>query len=284
MTPLRQRMIEDMKVRNLAQGTQQSYVNHVAAFARHFRKPPVRLGLEEIRTYQIYLAREKKFSPSTMNVAVCALRFLYGVTLQRNWDIRRIPLAKREKKLPVVLSPDEVVQFFQAVKSMKHRAILMMAYGAGLRIAEATRLRIPDIDSRRMTIRVNQGKGHKDRYVMLSPKLLLILREYGKVYRPSDWLFPGKDPDRPITTGTVRKVCPKARVAAGLGKRVTPHTLRHSFATHLLEAGTNLRIIQILLGHRSPSTTARYTHVAVRNIQQTSSPLDALPDTPGARP
>ena len=191
---------------------------------------------------------------------------------------------KKQKKLPVVLSPDEVAQFFEAVASLKHRAILMTAYAAGLRVSEVVALRVDDIDSRRMVIRLRQAKGSKDRYVMLSPRLLAILREYWKADRPTQYLFPGNVPDRPITARTVEKAVPGAREAAGLGKHVTVHTLRHSFATHLLEAGTDLRIIQVLLGHRSLRTTAVYTHVSTATLQATQSPLDRLPPPTEGRP
>lgn len=277
MTKLRQRMLEDMQIRNLSKATQKRYLYRVAAFSKYFRRSPEQLGPEEIRRYQVYLLNDKKLSSSTLNVTVCALRFLYKVTLKRNWDLDRIPHARREKKLPVVLSPEEVVQFLQAVKSMKYRTILVTAYSAGLRVSEVTRLKVRDIDSRRMIIRVEQGKGGKDRYVMLSRKLLDLLREYWKAHRPTYWLFPGGVPHRPASAATVREVCHKAYLVSGLSKHVTPHTLRHSFATHLLEAGENLRTIQLLLGHRSVASTARYTHVAVSNIHHTTSPLDSLP-------
>jgi len=277
MTQLRQRMLEDMQIRNLSKVTQKRYLYRVAAFAKYFRRSPEQLGPEEIRRYQVYLLKDKKLSSSTLNVTVCALRFLYKVTLKRNWDLDRIPHARREKKLPVVLSPEEVVQFFQAVKSVKYRTILVTAYSAGLRVSEVTRLKVRDIDSRRMIIRVEQGKGGKDRYVMLSRKLLDLLREYWKAYRPTYWLFPGGVPHRPASAAAVREVCHKAYLVSGLSKHVTPHTLRHCFATHLLEAGEDLRKIQLLLGHRSLASTARYTHVAVSNIHQTTSPLDSLP-------
>jgi integrase/recombinase XerD len=278
MTPLRQRMLEDMKIRNLSANTQKRYVDRVAAFAKHFGKSPDLLGPEDVRAYQVYLTQDKKLSSSTMNVTVCALRFLYQVTLQRWWAIDRINFARTGRKLPIVLSPEEVIQFFQAIRGMKYRAVLITAYAAGLRVSEVTRLKVADIDSKRMAIRVEQGKGQKDRYVMLSPRLLTLLREYWKEYRPSPWLFPGRTPDQPISSASVRQVCLEAGLASGLTKRVTPHILRHSFATHLLEAGTDLRKIQVLLGHRSPTCTARYTHVAIQNIQQTKSPLESLPD------
>ena len=278
MAPLRQRMLEDMRIRNLSVNTQKRYVDRIAAFAKHFGKSPDLLGAEEVRAYQVHLAQDKKVASSTMNVTVCALRFLYQVTLQRRWAIDRINFARTGRKLPVVLSPEEVIQFFQAIQGMKYRAVLITAYAAGLRISEVTRLKVIDIDSKRMAIRVEQGKGQKDRYVMLSPRLLTLLREYWKEYRPSPWLFPGRRPDRPIAPASVRQVCREAGLASGLTTRVTPHLLRHSFATHLLEAGTDLRKIQVLLGHRSPACTARYTHVAIQNIQQTQSPLENLPD------
>ena len=276
MTPLRRRMLEDMRLRNLSENTQKRYQDRVAGFARHFGKSPELLGPEEVRSYQLHLL-QRGLSSSTLNVTVCALRFLYRVTLQVPWDVKRIPHLKREKKLPVVLSQGEAARFLQAIRNIKHRSILMTAYASGLRICEATRLKVSDIDSRRMAIRVEQGKGARDRYVMLSPRLLLLLRQYWKVERPSTWLFPGRSPQRPISPNTVRQICREARRDSGLGKRVTPHILRHSFATHLLENGTDLRTIQLLLGHKTPASTALYTHVAAHRIHQTESPLEALP-------
>jgi integrase/recombinase XerD len=278
MTSLRQRMIEDMKIRNLSPNTQKRYVDRVTAFAKHFGKSPELLGAEEAHAYQVYLIEKKGLSSSSVNVTVCALRFLYRVTLDRRWDVERIRPSRREKKLPIILSRDEVMQFFKAVESRKYRAILMTAYAAGLRISEVTMLKQADIDSRRMTIRIEQGKGRKDRYVMLSPRLLEILRDYWLEYKPSCWLFPGETPSKPVSPTTVRQVCRLASLKSGLGKRVTPHTLRHCFATHLLEAGVDLRTIQILLGHKSPISTALYTHIARQNIQATASPFDSLPD------
>lgn len=279
MTKLRSRMIEDMRIRNLSENTEKRYLQRVTQFAKYFRKSPAHLGMEDVRTYQVYLTKEKGLSWSTINVTVSALRFLYRVTLKRKWDFDRITLPKKETRLPVVLSREEVTIFFKSVESKKHLVILLTAYSAGLRISEVTRLKIDDIDSSRMVIRVDQGKGSKDRYVMLSPRLLDTLREYWKVYRPKQWLFPGQGGNHPISPSTVRAVCQKAWRNSGLKKRVTPHTLRHSFATHLLEAGEDIRKIQVLLGHKSPVSTARYTHVAAHNIHRTSSPLDSLPST-----
>ena len=278
MKKLRQRMLEDMQIRNLSATTKKRYVDRVAVFANHFNKSPELMGAEDIRVFLLYLAQEKNLASSSINVTVSALRFLYRVTLGCQWDIEKIHFARREKKLPVVLSPDEVTQFLKAIENKKHKTILITTYAAGLRILETTRLRLSDIDSRRMTIRVQQGKGKKDRYVMLSYKLLIILRDYWKEFKPASWLFYGQTKNDPISTATVRLVCRLISYESGLKKRVTPHILRHSFATHLLESGTDLRTIQILLGHSSPSSTAVYTHIAVQNLKATASPLDTLPD------
>jgi site-specific recombinase XerD len=285
MTPLRQRMIEDLRLRNLAPATIRVYVQRVAAFARHFGKSPEHLGPPEVRAYLVHLVQQKHVSWSYYNQTVGALRFLYNVTLGRDEPLRRIACPKQPKKLPVVLSAEEVVRFFEAVPNLKHRALPMTAYAAGLRISEVVALTVADIDSRRMVIRVRQGKGRKDRYVMLSPRLLEALRAYWRAARPAHWLFPGQVEGRPVTVGTAHRVCVQASRAAGLGKHVTVHTLRHSFATHLLEAGTDLRTIQLLLGHRELRTTAIYTHVAPATLETTRSPLDRLAALPGeARP
>lgn len=283
MTPLRQRMIEDMKIRNLCVGTQQRYVGAVAKFAQHFGKSPELLGPEEIRAYQLYLIKEGRISASSLNIAVCALRFLYQITLGKEWAFKHIPFPRVERRLPVVLSLEEVAQFLEAVTNLKYRAILMTAYSAGLRLSEVCSLRVTDIDSKRMVIHIRQGKGRKDRYVMLSPRLLTILRSYWKELRPTNWLFAGNHPDCHINARSVSRVCRQAGYDSGLLKRVTVRTLRHSFATHLLESGTDVRTIQILLGHRSLQTTARYTHVSNKIINSTSSPLDLLvsPVKPG---
>jgi site-specific recombinase XerD len=284
MTPLRQRMIEDMKLRNYAPRTIQVYVERVATFAKHFGKSPQRLGAAEVRAYLLFLIQEKHASWSYYGQALCALRFVYRTTLAKKWVLDGVVSPKKQKKLPVVLSPAEVTQFFAAITGLKHRALLMTAYAAGLRVSEVVALRVDDIDSRRMVIRIRQAKGQKDRYVMLSPRLLTILREYWKADRPTQFLFPGNVPDRPITARTVEKACRDAREAAGLGKHVTVHTLRHSFATHLLEAGTDLRTIQVLLGHRSLRTTAVYTHVSAATLETTQSPLDRLAPPTAGRP
>jgi integrase/recombinase XerD len=278
MTPLRQRMLEDMQLRNLSEHTQRIYLEHVARFAKHFGKSPALLGVEDIRTYQLYLVKEKRVSTSGLTLAVCALRFLYNVTLRNDWVINYIPFPKQPRKLPVVLSQQEVVTFFQAIDDIKYRAILLTAYAAGLRVSEVVALRVTDIDSQRMVIHVRQGKGKKDRYVMLSTRLLAMLRAYWKTTRPTNWLFPGPDPKLPLHPHSVQAACKKARHSSGLKKLITPHTLRHSFATHLLEAGTNVRTIQLLLGHSSLYTTARYIHISKSTIDATRSPLDLLAD------
>ena len=224
----------------------------------------------------LYLVQDRHVSWTYFNQTRAALRFLYRVTLAKDWVVEGVVCPKQPRKLPVVLSLDEVVRFFQAVTNLKHRAILMTAYAAGLRLSEVVALRVDDIDSQRMVIRIRQAKGQKDRYVMLSLRLLELLRQYWKAVRPGHYLFPGAQPDRSISPGTVHRVCKQALVASGLKKNVTMHTLRHSFATHLLEAGSDLRTIQILLGHRNLSTTARYLHVSTAALKSTRSPLDRL--------
>jgi integrase/recombinase XerD len=278
MTSLRQRMLEDMQVRKLAANTQQVYVQQVSLFARHFNQSPERLGPEQIRAYQVYLATEKKAAPGTMLIAVSALRFLYKVTLRKDWTFdETIPAPKKPQTLPVVLSPEEVLEFLASIASRKHRAILTTCYGAGLRVSECIALRVPAIDSKRMVVRVEQGKGMKDRYVMLSPKLLEILREWWRVERPRLWLFPGDMPGQHISRGAVERECQKAHYLCKISKPITPHSMRHAFAVHLLEQGTDVRTIQLLLGHRSLATTAKYLRIATSKVCSTSSPLDLLP-------
>lgn len=275
MSPLRRRMIEDMTIRNLSPATQRSYVHAVAKFSRFFGRSPDRLGLEDVRAFQVHLVAGGMSWPA-LNQTVCALRFFYGVTLGQAELPERIAYAREPRKLPVVLSADEVVRFLEAVPGLKSRTALTTAYAAGLRASEAVRLKIGDIDSGRMVIRIEQGKGGKDRYAMLSTQLLTILRGYWRLARPQTWLFPGRSENKPIDPQVLYAACRSACKAAGLGKRVTVHTLRHSFATHLLEAGTDIRIIQALLGHNNLSTTARYTQVADTTIRRTTSPLDRL--------
>ncbi len=237
MTPLRQRMIEDMKLRNLSPHTVEAYVDRVAAFAKHFGRSPRHLGPKEVRAYLVFLVEEKRVSWSYYGQAICALRFLYRVTLGKDWVVKGVVSPKKETKLPIILSPAEVEQFLGAITSLKHRAILMTAYAAGLRVSEVVGLQVADIDSRRMIIRVRQGKGHKDREVMLSPRLLAVLREYWKADRPKHWLFPGQVSDRPLTERAVCRACVQAAQDAGLGKHVTVHTLRHNADSRIMPTG-----------------------------------------------
>jgi site-specific recombinase XerD len=267
-----------MQIRNLCVNTQRSYVERVSRFARHFSQSPEALGPEEIRAYQVYLTNEKKLAPGSIVIAVSALRFLYKVTLKKDWSVTEIiPAPKKPQTLPVVLSPEEVVRFLDAVKKPNHRTILTTCYAAGLRISEAVQLTAAAIDSQRMVLRIEQGKGQKDRYVMLSPRLLEILRDWWRASRPKHWLFPGDRPDHPITRSAVERECQEAGRRSRIPKPITPHSLRHAFAVHLLEAGTDVRTIQLLLGHRSLATTARYLRIATSKVCATSSPLDLLP-------
>lgn len=276
MTALRHRMIEDMQLRNFSPETIKGYVYYVSQFAKHFNQSPDRLGAEEIRQYQVFLARDRKFSSSTLSVALNALRFFYKVTLGRAWALEHLRYPRRPTRLPVVLSQPEVSCVFSAVRNVKHRTLLMTLYATGMRVSEATRLRVEDIDSKRMVIRVHQAKGKKDRYVPLTPTLLAALRRHWDRYRPKVALFPSQQGGCALTKGSITKVCMNARKKAGLSKRVTPHTFRHSFATHLLEAGTDLRTIQVLLGHGSLKTTALYLHVAENNIRLKRKAEDLL--------
>ena len=275
ISPLRRRMIEDMTVRNLSPATQRSYISAVSKFSRYFGRSPDHLGLEDVRAFQIYLVATGISWPA-LNQIVCALRFFYGVTLGHDAIPERIAYAREPQKLPVVLSADEVVRFLEAISSLKSRIALTTVYATGLRVSEVVLLKIGDIDSHRKVIRVEQGKGGKDRYVMLSPQLLRILRSYWQVTRPKRWLFPGRDQEYPLVSNVLHAACRSACTAAGLGKQVTVHTLRHSFATHLLESGADVRVIQVLLGHASLASTARYTRVATKTISKTPSPLDRL--------
>jgi site-specific recombinase XerD len=248
------------------------------AMIRFFMRSPDELTIEDIHSYQLHLTRVEKVCWGSFNQSVCAIRFFYGVTLDKGWDIQRIPYQKTGRKLPVVLSCEEVTKLFEVVENLKHRTILMTAYAAGLRVSEVTHLRVSDIDSQRMMLRVEQSKGRQDRYVMLSHKLLTVLREYWRTYRTEHWLFDGQIPQQPLTRSTVHKVFQKAKIKAGIIKNVSVHSLRHAFATHLLESGVNIRKIQLLLGHRSLQSTQIYTHVARDYLDETPSPLDILPD------
>lgn len=280
MTTLRKQMLEDLQRRNYAESTQLSYIRHVAEFAKLFDRNPADLGPEEVKQFQLHLLQQKKVSWATYIQAMAALRFVYVKTLGQTFMADKIPYPRRPKQLPVVLSQQEITRLLDVARSLKHRALMMVLYGAGLRVSEACQLEPADIDSHRMVIHVRQGKGQKDRDVMLSAVLLDTLRQYWKAERPAPWLFPGKDPAKPLTTKAVFLMVQKTGVRAKLAKAISPHTLRHSFATHLLESGTDLRTIQLLLGHADLSTTVIYLHVSQRHLQNTVSPLDALAARP----
>ncbi len=276
MTRLRQKFIEDLEIRNYVPSTIRAYVRHVAAFAAYYSQPPDQLGPDQIHHYQLYLFRERELAPGTIAQIVSGLRFFYETTLGRPWVSGRIPYPRRERRLPVVLSRAEVAVLLDALRNLKHRAMLTTLYAAGLRVSELVTLQLDDIDSQRMFIRVRQGKGRKDREALLPARLLEMLRVYWKSSKPVVWLFPGEDPKRPITTRSVRLVCTQAAKKAKLSKHVSPHTLRHSFATHLLEDGVDLRTIQVLLGHRDLKTTTIYLHVSPTAATSTRSPLELL--------
>jgi site-specific recombinase XerD len=277
MTALRQRMVEDMQLRNLSPETQVSYLGHVARFARYFHRSPEQLGAEDVRRYQLHLINDRRLAPTSVVGAVAALRFLYQITLKQAWAVDAIIPPKRPQTLPIVLSPEEVGRFLAAIADLKHRAILTTCYAAGLRLSEVLHLKVTDIDSHRMVIHVADGKGHRDRYVMLSPTLLRTLRIWWRTTRPMTWLFPGQHAGRPLDKATVQWACRLARFRSGLTKPVTPHSLRHAFAVHLLESGADLRTIQLLLGHRQLETTAGYLRLATTKVCATTSPLDLLP-------
>lgn len=277
MTPLRQRMWEDLQLRNYSEHTIRAYLHCVAAFAKHFGTSPAHLGPEQVRTYQLFLLQEKQVAWPSVVQTVCALRFFYRVTLGRPAMLEYIVPPRRPLTLPIILSQAEVAALLTAPCNLKHRAILTTLYATGLRVAELCQLQVTDIDSARMVLRVRQGKGQLDRYVMLSPKLLPLLRQYWQQDKPRPWLFPGHPRTRPMTTKAVYLVCRHAGEAVHLPKAIHPHLLRHAFATHLLEAGVDLRRIQLLLGHRSLRSTSRYLHVTPHVLHTTPSPLDALP-------
>jgi site-specific recombinase XerD len=278
-------MTEEMQLRNLSAGTQRAYLHYITGLARFYQTSPEHLSLEEIREYQLYMINERQYSPESVNHFVAAAKFLYNVTLETPWPEDALPRCRVPYKLPVVLSAFEVDEFFHHVCTIRYRAALMTAYGAGLRVSEVVSLQVGDIDSQRKLIRIRQGKGKKDRYAMLSPRLLEVLRCWWRSRSPAgqrqkispeDWLFPGWRKNRHMNTASLQAVCREAARAAGLTKRVTVHTLRHSFSTHLLENGADSRVIQVLLGHSSIETTMRYAQVSPQLVAAAVSPLDNL--------
>jgi site-specific recombinase XerD len=277
MGKLHDRMREDLLLKAYSPHTQKSYLRCARHFASHYMRSPQEMGEKEIRGFLLHLVRDRKASPATQDMYVKALKFLYTVTLKRPEVVKDISHPKRPQTLPVILSQEEVLRIFESIRSVKYKAIITTAYAAGLRVSEVCGLRIADIDSQRMRIHVRAGKGKKDRYVMLGESLLVLLRQYYQAARPKgEYLFPGQKPQRHLTTTAVNKVLRQVIAATGLSKRVTMHTLRHCFATHLLEAGTDIRILQVLLGHSSIRTTLRYTHITDRLVQKLVSPLDLI--------
>jgi integrase/recombinase XerD len=278
----RERMAQQMKLRNFSPATRKSYLSRLDGLERYAGKPVERIGLEKIRDYLLHL-HERGLTPGSVNAYARAFRFLYLQVLGRPWSKDAIPSAKEPRTLPVVLAPCEVTRFFDTVRSVKFLTIFQLMYSSGMRVSEVVNLQVTDIDSKRMVIHVRLGKGDKDRYTILSQKMLVSLRRYWKICKPRknepQWLFPGQDPGRRLTISAVDDACKKVRIQSGLKKKVTPHTLRHSFATHLQEAGVDLRTIQVLLGHASFTTTARYTHISLPAIAKTISPFDSLPDS-----
>lgn len=273
MTHLRKLMLEDMHLRAFSKRTIETYIGFVAAFARFFMTSPDKLGPRDIREFLVHLMRSGK-SLSTVRVAAFALRFFYRVTLKVTWSMEHIPVPKTRRSMPVVHSLETITTFLDSFSNIKHRAIVMVAYAAGLRTSEVISLRVSDIDSKRGTIHVYAGKGNKARFVMLSPTLLALLRQYYRALRPKEWLFPGTKPGAHLSRTAVDVAVQNARRKAKLPESITLRAMRHSFATHLLENGADLRTIQLLLGHRSLSTTAKYTHVTTSQVCATPSPID----------
>jgi len=273
-------MLEELERRNYSPNTMQFYIGAVAEFARYFRRPPDQLGPEHIRQYQAYLFRKRKLQASSVAMHLAALRFFYIKTLKKSWSVAETPYPRREFRLPLVLSQEEVTQLIDAAATPFHRVVLMTLYATGARREELTRLRVRDIDSKRMVVHIRGGKGRKDRDVMLSERLLAEFREHRRRYHLKTWLFPGgrwHTASKPISGKVAWRACREAARRAGIHKPVHPHTLRHCFATHLLEAGADLRTIQILLGHRDLEKTTIYLHLSQRHLNATASPLDSLP-------
>jgi len=276
MGALRKQMDGDLVVRGMAVRTREAYLGAVAGLARYYGRRPDRITEQEVQNYLLHLIEQRKLAWSSCNVAAQGLKFFYRVTLKRSEAQFGIPTARQPQKLPQILAREEVVRLIDLTANPKHRAILMTAYGAGLRLNEICHLKVTDIDSDRMTIRVEQGKGAKDRYTLLSPRLLAELRRYWSVYRPKEWLFTRKDPARPIAEGTVHRLYHAAKARAGIAKAGGIHSLRHAFATHLLEAGVDVHTIQRLMGHGHISSTLRYFHLARKHLASTPSPLELL--------
>ena len=270
-------MLVDLQLSGAKPSTQRTYLREAQNLAKYFHKSPEELGEDELKAYLLYLMKERHLSEGTFRFYVAALKFLYRTTLKREWAVEKIRYPRAKRKLPVVLDLSEVQSLFSVTKNLKHKAILMMTYCSGLRVSETARLKLTDIDSKRMMVRITQGKGGKDRYSILSQTALEQLRHYWREYRPTKWLFEGTKKDEPITPHSIQLLFYAARKRAGIIKPASIHSLRHSFATHLIEAGTSLHHVQMLLGHRSPTTTTVYLHVSRLNLAQVISPLDRAP-------
>ena len=279
MGKLREQMKMDLKLKGYSPKTQTAYLGYMKKFVRYFGRSPAKMGEKEIREYLYHLITGKNLGDSSINSVYSALKFFYETTLCRDWNVAKIPRRKTEKRLPVVLDGSEIKQLLAVTTNLKHRALLMTTYSAGLRVSETAHLKVCDVDSKRMQLRVAQGKGKKDRYALLSPVTLNLLRDYWRQYRPFSWLFPGRSPERPISTRSIQKVFKDAKRKAGIKKPATVHTLRHSFATHLLEAGTDIYRVQKLMGHTTPKTTAIYIHLRRQDLLKVVSPLDSLMDS-----
>jgi integrase/recombinase XerD len=276
-TALRKRMRAILRARNYSPRTEETYISAVSHFARHFGAPPDQLGAEQVVTYQLMMRDQKHASHVLFNQTVCALRFFYGEVLERQDVVKRIHYARNERRLPVVLSVGETIDFLRAVDVPRYRVLLMTIYATGTRLSEALALRASDIDSKRMVVRVRQGKGKKDRYVPLPPLLLELLREHWRREHLKDLLFPRpKDPTRPASPTTVQRYVQRFAARAGLPKKVTPKTLRHCYATHLIERGTSTRVVQVLLGHANVHTTETYTHVSPSTLGNVVAPLEGV--------
>jgi integrase/recombinase XerD len=280
MKTWREQLIVDLQLSGTKPSTQKNYLREVDNLAKYFNKSPEELGEAELKEYMLYLMRERHLSEGTFRFYVAALKFLYRTTLKRGWEVEKIRHPKREKKLPIVLDLSEVESLFSVTTNLKHKAILMLTYSSGLRVSETARLKITDIDSKRMTVRISQGKGGKDRYSILSETTLELLRIYWRRYHPTEWLFDGSKENSHIAMSSIQQLFKKAKTLAGIIKPASVHTLRHSFATHLIEAGTSLHHVQLLLGHRSPTTTTVYLHVSRLNLAQVTSPLDRKIEKP----
>jgi integrase/recombinase XerD len=278
MSTLREQMLADLQLRGVTPRTQTKYLREVSSLANYFKKSPEELGEKEIKQYLVHLLEDRKLSTGTYKNYVAGIKFLYKTTLNREEVVEKIKYPKTKIKLPVVLDLSEVKTLLSVMENLKHRAILMITYSAGLRISETARLKVSDIDSKRMMVRVQQGKGYKDRYSILSKTALECLRQYWRAYRPKEWLFEGQKEGTHVCISSIRQIFLEAKERASITKPASPHTLRHSFATHLIEAGTSLHHVQLLLGHRSPTTTTVYLHVSRMNLAQVTSPLDSIPE------